>query len=142
MKNKFVSNSVKDTEDIGVKLASNLKPGDIIVLTGELGAGKTVFSRGIAKGLNVKSRVISPTFVLVRKHRGKLNNEKVNLYHIDLYRLETGSDIKSLGLEDIFEDIKGIFLIEWGKKHDALKANYQVEIEILHDDKRRITINE
>lgn len=137
---EIITKTPQETEDLGVALANDLKAGDIVVLTGELGAGKTVFSRGIAKGLNVKSRVISPTFVLVRKHRGKINNKKVNLYHIDLYRLENAKDISSLGLEDIFEDTSGIFLIEWGKKDENLSASWEIEIEAVDEKRRKIKI--
>ena len=138
---EIITKTPIETEDLGLKLARDLKTGDIVVLTGVLGAGKTVFSRGIAKGLNIKSRVISPTFVLVRKHRGKLNGLKINLYHIDLYRLENANDIASLGLEDIFEDTNGIFLIEWGKKDENLHASWEIEIETVGENKRRIKIN-
>lgn len=137
---EFITRSVRETEDAGSRFAADLKTGDIVLLTGELGAGKTTFVQGVARALYVKSRVISPTFVLVRKHRGKFNSKKINLYHIDLYRLEGSLEIKNLGLDDIFEDISGIFLIEWGEKHENLKATYEVSIEVLNNDERKIRI--
>ena len=138
---EFTTDSAFATEVAGISFSKKLKPGDIVLLTGELGAGKTVFVQGVAKGLNIKSRVISPTFVLVRKHRGKIDKKKINLYHIDLYRLENPSEIKNLGLEDIFEDISGIFLIEWGRKHEYLKFTWEVSIEI-SNGKRKINIKD
>lgn len=136
---EFLTNSAKETEGLGEKLAHNFRIGDIIILTGGLGAGKTTFVQGVAKAFSVKSRIISPTFILVRKHRGKFDKRKLNLYHIDLYRLK-GTEIKNLGLEEIFEDPNGIFLIEWGEKQAALKASWEINFEILGKDKRRITV--
>ena len=147
---EFITHSARETEDLGSKLAHNFRIGSVVILTGELGAGKTTFIQGVAKGFNIKSRVISPTFILLRKHRGKFDGRKINLYHIDLYRLE-GSEIKNIGLEDVFEDSNGIFLIEWppprglwpggGERHENLKASWEISFEILGKDKRRITIN-
>jgi len=146
----FVARSARETEDLGSKLTHNFRMGDIVVLTGELGAGKTTFVQGVAKALNVKSRIISPTFVLVRRHKINLKSQMSNLkttsqnlktlYHIDLYRLESSEEIENLGLEDIFEDTNGIFFIEWGEKHEALKASWEINFEILEKGKRRITI--
>ncbi|MBI4091993.1 MAG: tRNA (adenosine(37)-N6)-threonylcarbamoyltransferase complex ATPase subunit type 1 TsaE [Candidatus Levybacteria bacterium] len=136
---EFITHSARETEDLGSKLAHNFETGDIILLHGELGAGKTTFVQGVAKAFNIKSRVISPTFILLRRHRGKFDRRKINLYHIDLYRLE-GSEIKNIGLEDAFEDSNGIFLIEWGEKHEPLKASWEINFEILGKDRRRITI--
>lgn len=136
----FITHSARETEDLGSKLAHNFRVGNIVILTGELGAGKTTFVQGVAKAFNVKSRIISPTFLLIRKHRGKFNKKQINLYHIDLYRLEGSGDITNLGLEDIFEDTSGIFFIEWGEKHENLKASWEISFEILEKDKRRIKV--
>jgi tRNA threonylcarbamoyl adenosine modification protein YjeE len=139
----FITRSARETEDLGSKLSHNFKSGDIVILTGPLGAGKTTFVQGVGKALNVKSRIISPTFVLVRKHKVRIKNQESrikNLYHIDLYRLEDSEDIKNLGLEDIFEDQHGIFLIEWGEKHENLKASRQIDFQILEKDSRKITV--
>lgn len=137
---EFISVSPRETENLGQKLAHNFKPGEIILLSGELGAGKTTFVQGVAKAFNIKSRIISPTFILVRKHRGKLENRKVNLYHIDLYRLDNLEDIRKVGLDEVFADVNGIFFIEWGEKHEDLKASWQINFEILGSDKRRIKL--
>lgn len=136
----FTTRSPRETQDLGQKLAHKFKTGDIILLHGELGAGKTTFVQGVARKLNVKSRIMSPTFLLVRKHRGKFQDKKTNLYHIDLYRLESPGDIRDLGLEEIFEDPLGIFLIEWGEKHETLKSSWEVSFKVLSKDRRKITI--
>lgn len=136
----FITHSARETEEEGLKFAKKLKPGDLVILSGALGAGKTTFVQGVAKGFLVKSRVISPTFVLLRTHRGKKNKQDINLYHIDLYRLEGKEEIKTLGLDDIFDDVKGIFIIEWGEKHSALKSSWEINFEILSNNMRRITL--
>ena len=137
---EFISHSARETEDVGIRFAKNLEVGEIVILTGELGAGKTTFIQGVAHAFNIKNRVISPTFVLVRKHRGKIGTQKINLYHIDLYRLESLNDIKNLGLPDIFEDPYGIFLIEWGEKHEDLRSNWQIKFKITGAKQRKIEI--
>ena len=147
---EFITHSARETEDLGSKLAHNFETGDIILLHGELGAGKTTFVQGVAKAFNIKSRVISPTFILLRKHKVNLKSQMSNLkttsqnlrtlYHIDLYRLEDSEEIKNLGLEETFEDPYGMFLIEWGEKHEALKASWEINFEILGKDKRKITL--
>src|SRR3982751_1805057 len=115
----------RQTQKVGEEFANSLNAGEIILLTGELGAGKTTFVQGLAGALGVKDRIISPTFMLVRKHRIRskikdLRSKIKTIYHIDLYRLEGQVDIASLGLEDIFSDEHGVFLIEWGEKHAGL----------------------
>lgn len=135
----------RETQKAGKLFASKLKAGDVVLLSGELGVGKTTFIQGLAAGLGVKDRVISPTFILVRKHkiRSNIQHQTSNiktLYHIDLYRLQGNLDIRSLGLDDIFSDESGLFLIEWGEKHEGLKANWMVEIRILAENEREIVI--
>ena len=133
---EFITHSARETEDLGQKLAHNFEIGNIVLLHGELGAGKTTFVQGAAKAFNVKSRIISPTFILIRRHRGKFDSKQINLYHIDLYRLDSSQDIKNLGLEDIFEDPYGMFFIEWGEKHQSLNASWEINFEILGKNKR------
>lgn len=152
---EFITHSARETEDLGSKLAHNFAIGDIVLLHGGLGAGKTTFVQGTGRFFNVKSRIISPTFILVRKHKARSKNHEsriMNLYHIDLYRLEGLEDIKNLGLEDIFEDPNGIFFIEWppprglwpggGERHENLKASWEINFEILEKDDRRITLRQ
>src|SRR5689334_12083419 len=97
---RFVSSSEDETKKFAEDFSKNLK-GNIIALTGELGAGKTTFTQGFAKGLGIKDKIISPTFVLVRQH--KIPSSQGIFYHIDLYRLEN-INIKELGLEDFWSN--------------------------------------
>lgn len=121
---KYISNSESKTKKIAAKIAKE-KKGNIFALTGELGAGKTVFVQGFAEGLGIKEKIISPTFVLIRQH--KIPKTKKVLYHIDLYRLETITD---LGLKDILSDQNNIILIEWADKAEDLLPKNTVKINI------------
>src|SRR3989344_6734318 len=101
---QYITNSEEETIKLAKDLAKNFK-GRIIALTGPLGAGKTTFVKGFAKGLGIKDNIISPTFVLIRQHR--------SFYHVDLYRVD---DFKDLGLEEILSNKNNIVLIEWAEK--------------------------
>ncbi len=115
----FYSNSEKDTLNFGKKLASYLKPKDIIVLTGELGAGKTKFTEGFLSYFGLENEISSPTFTIVNEY---CKND-INIYHFDVYRLEDSSEFYEIGGEEYFE--KGICLIEWGELiKDALPKDY------------------
>lgn len=118
---KFLSHSEIETKKIAQELSQNPK-SNIFALTGELGAGKTTFTQGFAKGLGIKEKIISPTFVIHRIH--KIPNSSKKLHHIDLYRLEDTVDIKHIGLEDLFSNSQNIVLIEWAEKiKDFLPEN-------------------
>jgi len=124
---KILSGSVKQTLEIGKKIARNLTKGDIICLFGELGSGKTVLAKGIAVGLGIrKEDVISPTFVLIRRHDSKA---KIPLYHFDLYRLKGCSDVAVLGYEEfVYGD--GISLIEWADRLKELMPQQCLKIKL------------
>jgi tRNA threonylcarbamoyladenosine biosynthesis protein TsaE len=110
MKELFVSHSEKETAELAVAFASTLRSGDVVALTGELGAGKTVFAKGVATGLKVSGEVSSPTFTLINEHPGE-----VTLYHMDLYRLNSLQEMLNIGVEEyLYGD--GISLVEWAEK--------------------------
>ena len=109
-----VSRSAAETEALGEELAAGLARGDLLLLAGELGAGKTTFVRGLARGLGIVSGVQSPTFQLVRVYQGR-----IQLAHVDLYRLEAGADLADLGLDDLLD--QGVVAVEWG---DRLRLDY------------------
>ncbi|MEK7616957.1 MAG: tRNA (adenosine(37)-N6)-threonylcarbamoyltransferase complex ATPase subunit type 1 TsaE [Patescibacteria group bacterium] len=134
----YLTFSEKETKDLGKKLASKLH--GVIALSGPLGAGKTTFVQGFAKGLGIKEKIISPTFVLIRQH--KIPNSKKMLFHIDLYRLENEKQLKGLGLEEIRNDSNHISLIEWAEKaKDFLpKSTSYINFEALDETKRKITV--
>jgi tRNA threonylcarbamoyladenosine biosynthesis protein TsaE len=107
--------SPDETEAAGEELAAALRVGDLLLLEGELGAGKTTFVRGLARGLGVSGRVQSPTFQLVRVYPGR-----IQLAHVDLYRLESGAELGDLGIDDLLEE--GVVAVEWG---DRLRIDYR-----------------
>lgn len=118
-----------------------------MALSGDLGSGKTTFTQGLAQGLGVKERIVSPTFILMRQHEVKSEKGKVkSLYHIDLYRLEEGleQEFKNLGIEDIWQKPENIVAIEWAEKvKDLLPDNtVWIRFEDLGGDRRKIEIDE
>lgn len=104
-----MSNSPADTERVGMLLGERLRPGDVVLLSGELGAGKTTFVRGVARGAGSTADVASPTFQLVRVYPGR-----VQVAHIDLYRVESSAELRDLGLEELAE--QGAVVVEWGER--------------------------
>lgn len=130
--------SETETKKLAARLAKKINKG-VIALTGELGAGKTTFVQGFAKGLKIKDKIISPTFVLIRQH--KIPNSKKVLFHIDLYRLDGRINIKHLGIEEIINS-DNIVLIEWAEKLKDLPAGTtNVVIEKKDTDQRIITLS-
>jgi tRNA threonylcarbamoyladenosine biosynthesis protein TsaE len=111
-------------------LGEQLRAGDIVLLTGELGAGKTTFVRGVAHGMGSRARVASPTFQLVRVYPGR-----VQLAHVDLYRVESDAELGDLGLEELAEG--GAVVVEWGERIDVAGAA-RIDIEHLGGDRRLI----
>lgn len=130
------THSAEQTRQLGATLAQVLQPGDIIWLRGELGAGKTTLAQGIARGLGVNEPVLSPTFTLIREHRGRLP-----FFHADAYRLEGAEQAADLGLQEYFER-GGVFAIEWAEHiAEALpEERLDVLLEGGVDEDRRITL--
>lgn len=125
-----VTNSPAETERAGVLLGERLQQGDVVLLTGELGAGKTTFVRGVARGTGSKAHVASPTFQLLRIYPGRLQ-----LAHVDLFRVEKSSELRDLGLDELATD--GAVVVEWGERLDVDGAA-EIEIEHLGGDRRLI----
>ena len=126
----LVSNAPAETEHAGLLLGERLRAGDVVLLSGELGAGKTTFVRGVAQGTASKAPVASPTFQLVRVYPGR-----VQLAHVDLFRVERGSELADLGLEELAE--QGAVVVEWGDRLEVDGAA-RIEIEHLGGDRRLI----
>ena len=134
---EFTTYSAEETIALGRQLAAALTPPKLVVLRGDLGAGKTTLVKGIAEGFQAASQeqVTSPTFTLIHEYRGAA----VNLYHIDLYRVDTPRELETLGLDDLFAE-NSILLIEWGEKFPRFERQRDVEIalERVGEDERRI----
>ncbi len=125
--------SPRETQEFGQKLAKEIAQGGIVCLYGDLGAGKTTLVQGIAKGLGIKKRLVSPTFILMRRYG--------RLHHIDLYRLEDPAEIKALGLDELWQDPANILLIEWPEKivNTLPRQRREVRLEIISETEREIT---
>ena len=133
---RTVSNSPAETEALGEALAAKLKPGSVIAYTGDLGAGKTAFTRGLAKGLGCGDMVTSPTYTIVNEYLGG----KMPLFHFDMYRLGSSDELFDIGWEDYLER-GGICAVEWSENvADAMEDALSVCIEKLGDNERKITI--
>jgi len=136
----FTTHSAEETTALGRRLANYLKPGSVVLLRGDLGAGKTTLVKGIAEGFGAAraEEVTSPTFTLIHEYRGA----NVTLYHIDLYRIDTQRELDTLALDDLMTPTS-ILLIEWGEKFERFLRERDVEIAIesLGADDRRIVLN-
>lgn len=117
---KLVTNSQEETRSLGYKLANFLIAGDIILLTGELGAGKTVFVKGLAAGLGVKEPITSPTFTILRLYEGTLP-----LYHFDLFRLQKIDPLELAAYEEYLYG-SGVTVVEWGEKIETFLTDYLI----------------
>ena len=133
----FISHSPTETESLGEKFGRTATRGLVIALTGDLGAGKTQFVRGLARGLDIASRVHSPTFTLVNEYSGG----RLKLFHLDLYRLETAHQILTAGIEEYLSP-DGVAVMEWAERiYDLRFTIYdlkKVKIEILGETERKI----
>ena len=139
MKNLIIeSNSEQETKSLGKKLAKYMKKGDIIVLSGELGSGKTKFVEGFLSFYNLQDEISSPTFTIVNEYI----NENTSIFHFDVYRLSDSSEFYAIGGEEYFE--KGICLIEWGELISDILPKNRIDIKFKRDtinsDKRIIDI--
>jgi tRNA threonylcarbamoyladenosine biosynthesis protein TsaE len=132
----LTSHSPEETDAAGARLAESLGPGDVVALTGELGAGKTCFTQGLARGLGVPGRAVSPTFVLINEYRGRLA-----VHHVDAYRTESLTELLDLGLEELFSG-DGVTVVEWADKLQPLLPPHTIHVHIegVGDEPRRITI--
>ena len=132
----FLTNSPEETEAIGAKLAAHLAPGTILAYEGDLGAGKTAFTRGLARGLGCRDTVTSPTYTIVNEYL----SGRLPLFHFDMYRLASSDDLWDIGWED-YLDRGGICAVEWSENvADAMEDAIRVRIEKTGPDSRRITV--
>ena len=133
---KYTTNSPVETEAIGAALGKILPPGSVIAYRGDLGAGKTAFTRGLARGLGCAEIVTSPTYTIVNEYLGG----RIPLFHFDMYRLRSSDDLFDIGWDD-YLDRGGICAVEWSENvDDAMEDAITITIEKLGEDSRQITI--
>lgn len=142
---KKVTKSADQTKAYGKSLAKTLQGGDIVALYGDLGSGKTTFAQGLAVGLGITQRIVSPTFIIMRTYEIKGKGESVKgketmFYHLDLYRTQTAHDIEGLGLLEIMQDQNNIVVIEWPEKMgNALpKHARKIQFTYINENEREI----
>ena len=135
---ELISHSEEETKQIAMKIASKLNIGNVLVLTGDLGSGKTKFTEGILDYFGFSGEISSPTFTIVNEH----TSDKINVYHFDVYRLEDSDEFLAIGGDEYFE--KGISIIEWGEiindvlPSDAIKIEFSRDLE--HENERILKI--
>lgn len=135
---EHISNSVGETEVIGMQLAEHLIPGSILAFTGDLGAGKTAFVRGMARALGICERVTSPTFTIVNEYEGG----RLPLFHFDMYRLDSADELFDIGWED-YLNRGGICAVEWSENVNTALGDDVIRVDIrrgANDHQRIITI--
>lgn len=134
----YISNSPQETEEIAQELAKELTGGEVIAFTGNLGMGKTCFTRGLAKGLGFKGEVTSPTFALVNEYRGG----RLDVFHFDMYRVGSWDDLYSTGYFEYLDE-GGVVVIEWSENIASALDNQTIyiNIEVTGESSRRITVS-
>jgi len=133
---EYITNSPEETERVGAALAAVLAPGTVLAYRGDLGAGKTAFTRGLARGLGIRDSVTSPTYTIVNEYL----SGRLPLFHFDMYRLASSDDLWDIGWEDYLER-GGVCAVEWSENvADAMEDAITVCIEKLGEESRRITI--
>ncbi len=133
---QFITNTPEETELLGQKLGERLLGGEIIAYLGDLGAGKTAFTRGLARGLDISMRVTSPTYTIVNEYLGG----RLPLFHFDMYRLGSSDELFDIGWEDYLSR-NGVCAVEWSENvNDVMDDAITVRIEKCSDEVRRITI--
>ena len=135
---EYITHAPEETEELGQALGKVLQPGTVLAFSGDLGAGKTAFTRGLAKGLGATEQVTSPTYTIVNEYI----SGRLPLFHFDMYRLGSSEELFDIGWEDYLER-GGVCAVEWSENvADAMEGAIRVRIEKLGEDSRRITIEE
>ncbi len=128
---EYLSKTPEDTKKLAGSIAEKLKPGDILSLKGDLGAGKTTFTRYLSEALSIPARIQSPTFVVARKYTGGKNTIKT-INHIDLYRLTNREEVEEIGLKEIIDEENSITVIEWPELIEDLLPEKTIVIKFEH----------
>ncbi|OIP23133.1 tRNA (adenosine(37)-N6)-threonylcarbamoyltransferase complex ATPase subunit type 1 TsaE [bacterium CG06_land_8_20_14_3_00_33_50] len=141
---EIITKNSKATQEFANNFAKNLNSGDILALVGDLGGGKTTFTKGLAYGLGINEKeVSSPTFTLIREYKIKNNPNIKKLFHLDLYRLHSEKEAEELGLHELFEDKSAIIVIEWADRIKNLLPDYTewLKFEFIDENTRKIIIS-
>jgi len=138
----IITKSSKETQELGQAMATSLTLPAVVCLYGELGSGKTTFVQGFAKGLGIHTRLLSPTFIIVRRY--SIKDKNYYFYHIDLYRIKNVSELDGLGLREILLDPHAIICIEWAERLGSLLPKQRTDIHFLmiSNDERKIIVSE
>ena len=135
---EIITQNAQETQKLGAKMGRDLNSGKIdsriLCLYGDLGSGKTTFIQGIAKGLGIKRRVVSPTFVFMKQY-------KPSFYHVDLYRVNNVKEAKGLGLEELFNDSQAVVALEWAERIKEILPKKRIDIyfDYVSENQRKIT---
>lgn len=127
-----VTHTLQETEELARKIASEIKGGEVLLLNGTLGAGKTTFTKGFAKALGVKKTVVSPTFTIIKEYEGTA----LTLYHIDMYRIEDEDELYELGIEELYRS-DSVTVIEWNKMEVLPEKVITLNVEVLGETTRQ-----
>jgi tRNA threonylcarbamoyladenosine biosynthesis protein TsaE len=138
MSEEFITSSAQETKALGENFAKQLRGGDFVAFYGDLGSGKTTFIQGLARGLGINRRIISPTFIIARHYK----IDKGNFYHVDLYRTASKHDLLGIGLDQVTTDKDNIVALEWAEKMGEMLPQKRTEIKFayLDENKRKIII--
>jgi len=140
----YITKSAEETAKLGQNIGKTVKNSTLIALYGDLGSGKTTFVQGLAKGLGISKRLISPTFIILRTYQITISNKQIaisNFYHVDLYRTQSGDDIRGIGLDEIIKNNQDIIAVEWAEKLGEFLPDKRIDIHFKHQDNiREITV--
>ena len=139
MQYEYITNSAQETEALGEKVGRSLMPGAVLAYTGDLGAGKTAFTRGLARGLEIPEQITSPTFTIVNEYEGG----RLPLFHFDMYRLGSSDELFDIGWEDYLAR-DGVCAVEWSENVEDILDTDTIRVDIRRgesDDQRLITIS-
>ncbi|TLU53086.1 MAG: tRNA (adenosine(37)-N6)-threonylcarbamoyltransferase complex ATPase subunit type 1 TsaE [Chlorobium sp.] len=142
MTEELLSSSAEETRNYGWQFASWLQPGEIVSLSGQLGAGKTVFMRGIAEFFNCDDQLTSPTFPILNIYQGFIGDERVTLHHFDLYRIQNVHELEVIGFDEFLSGGDYSF-VEWADRFPEYGSLYTATVNLVYEgeDRRRIVIN-
>ncbi|MGH2531918.1 MAG: tRNA (adenosine(37)-N6)-threonylcarbamoyltransferase complex ATPase subunit type 1 TsaE [Thermomicrobiales bacterium] len=142
---EVISQGPEETREIGARLGRMLRSGDVVLLHGDLGSGKTTLTQGIARGLGVQDYVQSPTFTLVAEHEGRdASDGPVRLYHLDLYRLSDETELESFGFDQYLAPVDGVAVVEWPERAGEWLPDRYLLVRLVEvgADARRLTVSD